>query len=670
MAQIQQPQPPDRFNLPQGFTPSVESTQVPPPYYGFQPSPPQPTIAPYNPTLGTQLLEKMWAAATGAFPGSEGIAGGPSAVIGPWYSKLEQVLANKMPKQAPAQQVRGIVQSGGVKPEEVEYSGVENYLSKAPLASKEGLMQHIQQTRPQLAARELSNRRVGIFNSSDEPGMFDVRDGATGRVQFTGTRENAEQYIEENKQLGRGGQPKFSQYTLPGGENYRELLVTMPTGKPALDFIGERDLAWINITRLPNFPSDAHPMAQVRWARENAPSEMFAKWGEARAAANKEPSSLTAGQFTSSHFDEPNVLTHLRVNDRVTPDGKKVLFVEEVQSDWHQKGRQQGYRGQRIGRSEKEVTEQLDAIIDKHESRFGPQDPNVLYKTNPEYRRLRDELDAVTQESRKLGNQVPDAPFKKSWPLLAMKQALSEASRDGKDYVAWTTGAQQAERYDLSKQLDAVNVGRHSDGKYFIEGIRGDETLLRKGGLGEEQLAEHIGKDLAKRAAQDLQKMEGGAYKSYAGVDLKVGGEGMVSFYDKELVNELNKYAKQWGVKVEQIPMKFGEDYVTIEQSGGGYIVREKGGEGERFFEMRSAAKEYAAELAKQNKTYNADRAWALPITPRMREELLGTGQPLFSLGAGLAGGVLAEKLAQPREQTFEQKETASHLTRMGKDVY
>ena len=613
MAQIQQPQPPDQFGLPQAFTPRVQPTpQLPPPYYGFEPPKPVPSISQYNPTFGTALLEKMWQTVTGNFPGAGAVPQAGTTMF-PHYSKLEQALMTRMPKQAPAEQVRGIIGKGGVKPEEVEYSGVEDYLSKAPLASKEGLMQHIQQTRPKLEVQQ----RGGNFDKARYSYLRDneyILDEA-GKAE-----------LKKMEEAGGSLKTKFEQYTLPGGENYRELLVTMP----------ERP------EKLSGTSMEGEPVY---------------KYGES-------PS------FTSSHFDEPNVLTHLRVNDRVTPDGKKVLFVEEVQSDWHQKGRQQGYRGQRIGRSEKEVTEQLDAIIDKHESRFGPQDPNVLYKTNPEYRRLRDELDAVTQESRKLGNQVPDAPFKKSWPLLAMKQALSEAARDGKDYVAWTTGAQQAERYDLSKQLDAVNVGRHSDGKYFIEGIRGDETLLRKGGLGEEQLAEHIGKDLAKRAAQDLQKMEGGAYKSYAGVDLKVGGEGMVSFYDKELVNELNKYAKQWGVKVEQIPMKFGEDYVTIEQSGGGYIVREKGGEGERFFEMRSAAKEYAAELAKQNKTYNADRAWALPITPRMREEILGTGQPLFSLGAGLAGGVLAEKLAQPREQTFEQKETASHLTRMGKDVY
>jgi len=42
-------------------------------------------------------------------------------------------------------------------------------------------------------------------------------------------------------------------------------------------------------------------------------------------------------------MDEDNVVAHLRVSDRTDADGKKVLFIEELQSDWHQQGRQFGY---------------------------------------------------------------------------------------------------------------------------------------------------------------------------------------------------------------------------------------------------------------------------------------------------------------------------------------
>ena len=50
------------------------------------------------------------------------------------------------------------------------------------------------------------------------------------------------------------------------------------------------------------------------------------------------------GVFKSSHFDEPNILVHLRMNTRTDANDNKVLFLEEVQSDWGQKGKKEGFR--------------------------------------------------------------------------------------------------------------------------------------------------------------------------------------------------------------------------------------------------------------------------------------------------------------------------------------
>ena len=50
-------------------------------------------------------------------------------------------------------------------------------------------------------------------------------------------------------------------------------------------------------------------------------------------------------EFKSAHFDEPNILVHLRMNTRIDADGKKTLFIEEVQSDWGQRGKKEGFKG-------------------------------------------------------------------------------------------------------------------------------------------------------------------------------------------------------------------------------------------------------------------------------------------------------------------------------------
>ena len=48
--------------------------------------------------------------------------------------------------------------------------------------------------------------------------------------------------------------------------------------------------------------------------------------------------------FKSSHFDQPNILAHVRFNERTDADGKRVLFLEELQSDWGQKGKKEGFQ--------------------------------------------------------------------------------------------------------------------------------------------------------------------------------------------------------------------------------------------------------------------------------------------------------------------------------------
>ena len=55
--------------------------------------------------------------------------------------------------------------------------------------------------------------------------------------------------------------------------------------------------------------------------------------------------------------------------------------------------------------------------------------------------------------------------------------------------------------------------------------------------------------------------------KILSGTDLKIGGEGMKGFYDKMLPNEVGKYVKQWGGKVEQ--GELGRKPASTDQSKG-----------------------------------------------------------------------------------------------------
>lgn len=50
------------------------------------------------------------------------------------------------------------------------------------------------------------------------------------------------------------------------------------------------------------------------------------------------------GEFQHGHWPEGNVIAFVRMNERTDQNGKKVLFLEEIQSDWHREGRARGYQ--------------------------------------------------------------------------------------------------------------------------------------------------------------------------------------------------------------------------------------------------------------------------------------------------------------------------------------
>ena len=68
------------------------------------------------------------------------------------------------------------------------------------------------------------------------------------------------------------------------------------------------------------------------------------------------------------HFsDDINNIFHIRTTDRITPEGEKILFVEELQSDWAQKGRKKGFRNPVIERA---LKDDLDKYLDPRLEEF------------------------------------------------------------------------------------------------------------------------------------------------------------------------------------------------------------------------------------------------------------------------------------------------------------
>jgi len=237
------------------------------------------------------------------------------------------------------------------------------------------------------------------------------------------------------------------------------------------------------------------------------------------------------------------------MNDR-TIDGKKSLHLEEIQSDWHQQGRDKGYK---ITDTERKRLDELSARKD-----------NLTDKEKVEAKGLAEKL---------VKEGVPDAPFKKTWHELALKRAIREAAEKGYDRLSWTPGEAQAARYSLEKQLKELQYLKNDDGTYSIAGVTKDGGgFNHPENVTADKLPNVVGKEMAEKIIKNEGKRARGHPANggyFEGVDLKIGGEGMKGFYDNMIPKSVNKLAKEHGVKVETGKTKEGHaiHYIDIPES-------------------------------------------------------------------------------------------------------
>jgi Large polyvalent protein associated domain 22/Large polyvalent protein-associated domain 3 len=474
-----------------------------------------------------------------------------------FYSGLARAVMSAKQVTAPAKDWLPIINSlPGVKKEEIEWSGIKDYLElkgKEKL-TKEQVAQFINENGVQLSEVELGNIPLSKITEEFHKQGYDIEDDRqTYAVYFTnpeGEEVTWEELPESLQKLANqygNDQTKYSKYTLPGGENYKELLITLsppaPMPQPKYQTVYEK---YINGEKV----AEGLKSTADRWIADDPNVDVREVERKAPVSYDKTPK---VDGYKSSHWDQQNVLAHIRFNDRTDSDGNKVLFVEEIQSDWHQAGRKRGYMPK--------DAEKLEARRKEIES-IGV---NATQEQKQEWADIMNKLrpDTRDTESNTTGyHGVPDAPLKdtKAWTGLAIKRIARYAAENGYDKVAFVNGEQSASRYDLSKHIDKLEYTE--GGALYAWDINGNEVIRKK--MPESEVEDHVGKDLAKK----LLDSEKGKYNSRTleGADLKVGGEGMVNYYDKivpQVVNEVLK--KTGGGKIA--PIEIGsEKKVTYDQ--------------------------------------------------------------------------------------------------------
>ena len=368
-------------------------------------------------------------------------------------------------------------------------------------------------------------------------------------------KAQANKFPLKMRELGEG-QTHHDTYTLPGGENYREILLhtPMPEGQ--------------------GFEGRSH------------------------------------------HFGGmPNILASIRVKDRMTPEGKKMLHLEEIQSDWHQQGRESGYHPKDLDKQLKEVA-QWKKRLEKTQ---------FLGMDKYEYAEHMKALEDAEEEQNKLEQLkeegVPYGPHAKDWHELALKAMIQHAAENGYDQIGITPGAEQAKRFSLSKQVGSVSydpINRH-----FQAFKPNRETITSEKGATPERIQALIGKEAAAKLLQAPQTM---GHHYLEGENLDIGGEGMKGFYDRMVPSFLNKFGKKHGVQVQQGAIGTGEHRV-VNDGHADLPHRVSGPEG---FVSRHATPEEAQARAAQ---LNQAPIHTFDITPAMREDILKNGIPRYDEG-------------------------------------
>jgi len=226
--------------------------------------------------------------------------------------------------------------------------------------------------------------------------------------------------------------------------------------------------------------------------------------------------------FTSSHWDEKNILVHLRYDIRTDANGYKVLFVSEIQSDWGQKAKREGFKTN-DGKNLVEFREEM-------KRKYG----------HSWYSDRTDEEVATDNMLIKGVNGVPTAPFvtdTNKWVKLGLKVLLQHAVKNNANKFAWMTGEQENDLYDLGKQLSKISwwqVGDDEQGYGITTYDKSNQMVLKERDIDLKQIEKLVGKDVAERIKNKVGLTDNMGQTTYGELtddDLKLSSSGMIGFY-------------------------------------------------------------------------------------------------------------------------------------------
>ena len=342
-------------------------------------------------------------------------------------------------------------------------------------------------------------------------------------------------------------------------------------------------------------------ISNIKSAHYAKQAEHMTKWGQYKLKGGKNyreilfklPYSTYSNDAMYTHWKERNgVLVHARIQDFDTSDGK-MLFVEELQSDWHNEGQKIGYgdKGSALERWQEEHKkrsiefEKLDAKLNEYNIRtneYGEyiEDYDDVYLA---YTDAASRLEESEQQLRRIKrgeiDLAPHAPFSDTYHEFVMKRLLREAAEKGYDSIGWTPAEIQVKRWS-EKFIKA----------YTNEYDKKIPSFMRKFG---------------KKFGATVGRTE------LPGMDIES------KYYDVNRQEEFDSLA-EWKDEVKRELRSQGAPMreIAFKQEGNDWVCYNK-----KTFD----------EYDRLTESKTSGTVWSMPITDSMRESVLYEGQPMYS---------------------------------------
>jgi len=385
----------------------------------------------------------------------------------------------------------------GVKPAEIEHSGYDQAFADQPQITREQVAEHFQNNMPQMFEVQYgdddfpTNRHKMLDRHAQEYSDYAIQQRQNGNYNYFEEPEYEEMINRHRAEKAEvvsnpyEGDPFHRGWTIPGGKNYREILL--------------------------KHDSDYYDFGGV-----------------------------------GNHFGgSPNIAASLRLKDREDADGNKILHLEELQSDWGQAARKHGFydadhisetlsrfRDARDEVNRAAESEDHDRIVaalkaqkeakDAYQSaRSGVQRAPYIDKTDNwvDLGLKRALLEAAQGGHDKLSWTPGDVQADRYSLSKHIKEIHHQLNDDG-TYNIIATGRNNSTVHDESSIPENKLAGLL--GKEMAEKIisrQGDDSDLDK-----------------RNSSNDWRKL--------SGLSLDVGGEGMKTFYDQMLPKRLLKLAR------------------------------------------------------------------------------------------------------------------------------